>query len=382
MYPEDEEAGKSSQPDESVTTDSQSAESSDSSADSTPAEADTQTSMGDALKAEMERINDASQERLEGTPDDDSGEGSPTSEESGSDADSTQDQDRSGGGDEDEDAEKAKAEKAEKEWLQKQKPETARRFQELTGKLRTSNEERKQLQEQLQSQQADVQRLQQFNQWVNETAGFTSQQQWQEFLQTGALINNDPAAGLQALERYAATLREQLGLSGALPEDIQQRLDDGLLDEASARELANARRLRDVGDSTRRQQEQRRQARERQKAQQERTQSIANAVNDAEKAWRAKDPDYDALAADVQDKVIALLQKEGGSLKGPEDAVKLYERAVQSVKKLASLGSRQKREIQTVNSGAGGGNQAAGEKPPSTMVGAMRRAYDQARKTG
>ena len=379
MLLEDENSGKSSEPEISEQTGSQPEQDTGSKAESTTAKAEAPVSMGDALKAEMARINDASQERLEKPAEEPGKEESPASETSGKDSDAEDAEDRTG--DDGADEQKKVEAEAEKDWLDKQKPETAKRFQELTGKLKSVNQEVAQLREQVEQSGAAVQRMEAFNRWVNEEAGFTTTQQWNEFLQMGALINNNPAAALEKIDQYRAQLAESLGLAGNLPEDIQRRLDEGLIDENSARELAKERLLRE-GESTRQQrQAELRQQREAQRAHTDRVKSVADAVRKAESAWQKADPDYETLAPEVKDKVIALLQRERANIQTPKDAVDLFNRAVESVKKLAKLGQRQ-REITQPGTGAGSGQRIITESQPKTLVGALKKAYRESHEPG
>src|SRR5690606_4126891 len=74
-----------------------------------------------------------------------------------------------------------------------------------------------------------------------DSAGFRGPEQFAQYLEIGRLMNHDPLKAIPIIEQTLAALKQRVGLDGSLPEDIQKRLDEGLIDEATARELAEAR---------------------------------------------------------------------------------------------------------------------------------------------
>ena len=53
------------------------------------------------------------------------------------------------------------------------------------------------------------------------------------------LLASDPKAAVEQLQEFTATWQEKVGQS--LPADLKQKVDDGVLDEATAKEVAQLR---------------------------------------------------------------------------------------------------------------------------------------------
>ena len=114
---------------------------------------------------------------------------------------------------------------------------------------------------------------------------------------------------LEGFERVAGPIIEAyLQMRGQkLPEDVQQRLNDGFIDEESARELARHRAVTD-------QQAQYRENLAREREEQTRREFVAGArtaVEGWEAQIRARDPDYDAKVPMIEDRINALIAREG-----------------------------------------------------------------------
>jgi hypothetical protein len=148
------------------------------------------------------------------------------------------------------------------------------------------------------------------------------------------LKSGDPANLAEVREYFAnnlAVLDNALGR--VLPDDLQQRVDSGALDEEAAQELAQARaneRLRTQATEARRTEETRRT--ERQNAETNATAS-ANAVQEWEARTKAADPDYARKAELVETTVRAIVMETGKAPTNPEEAVKLAEQAYERVNK-------------------------------------------------
>jgi hypothetical protein len=119
----------------------------------------------------------------------------------------------------------------------------------------------------------------------------------------------DPSAAAAELRQWSDQLSGLVG--DALPADLQQRLDEGAVDEASAKEIAKLRAVQTV------------QARRAElDAQAITTQTthahagqIASAVRTWEAAVKARDPDYARKAKLVESQAVALrMQRYGGGL--------------------------------------------------------------------
>lgn len=135
----------------------------------------------------------------------------------------------------------------------------------------------------------------------------------------------DPAAAAPMLETLLADARNRAGLVISSP-DLKQKVADGELSEDGALEIEQARRIKAM-TAEQRQAEQRRQ----QEAQGARTQQeMVAALNAWETNTAGKDPDYSALAEDVQDRLVRLAA--GTPPRTADEAVQLAARAYREVK--------------------------------------------------
>lgn len=130
---------------------------------------------------------------------------------------------------------------------------------------------------------------------------------------------------LEYLETNALAVKTALG--HVIPEDLQARVDDGLIDEAGAAELAKARAaeaLRNTQSTAR--DEAAAAARATTDAQ-----ALGSAMVTAVEGWeartRATDPDYAKKAELLETECRAIVQREGKVPTTPEEAVALAERA-------------------------------------------------------
>lgn len=144
-----------------------------------------------------------------------------------------------------------------------------------------------------------------------------------------ALMKSDPAAAREALLDQLQTLNQFLG--HALPQDLQQQVDEGYVTEDVARELA-FRRNNDVRVQQQHQQvaQQTQQQQAEQQTQQLRGQ-MAQAVASWETQIRQGDPDYAQKEAFVVRELQALQQQY--RVENPEQAVQLAKMAYDNVTK-------------------------------------------------
>lgn len=144
-----------------------------------------------------------------------------------------------------------------------------------------------------------------------------------------ALMKSDPAAAREALLDQLQTLNQFLG--HALPQDLQQQVDEGYVTEDVARELA-FRRNNDVRVQQQHQQvaQQAQQQQVEQQTQQLRGQ-MAQAVASWETQIRQGDPDYAQKEAFVVRELQALQQQY--RVENPEQAVQLAKMAYDNVTK-------------------------------------------------
>jgi hypothetical protein len=100
------------------------------------------------------------------------------------------------------------------------------------------------------------------------------------------LLAKDPTAAVEQLQAFTATWQEKVG--GSLPPDLKQKIEDGVLDEATAKEVAQLRATTNL-DRTRHEADE--QDRQRQSVEQ-RQNSIRDSVNAYQAELKANDPDY------------------------------------------------------------------------------------------
>lgn len=154
-------------------------------------------------------------------------------------------------------------------------------------------------------------------------------------LQIAALMKNNPEKALQAIHPYYNALLQTNG--HVLPEDIQRKLDDGVIDEETARAMSVDRarnrmlqgRLQREQQMTRQQREEQRERQEREGYQQE-LGKIRDAVADWEKQWSESDPDYSKVMPLVRRAIVEATTAKPP--RTPEEAVKLANETRDQVK--------------------------------------------------
>lgn len=145
-----------------------------------------------------------------------------------------------------------------------------------------------------------------------------------------------------------------------LPEDLQKKVEDGVLDEASAKEFArlrvqhaNAQRQREVESQTFEQ-------REHERAVKEFETKTAEALTQWEERWKRTDPDYQRKQPLVMKECELLMMKaaqSGQAIKSVDDVLRVVEQAKASVETTLKslLPSQSKREVRTVTGGGSAG---------------------------
>jgi hypothetical protein len=120
------------------------------------------------------------------------------------------------------------------------------------------------------------------------------------------LLASDPNAAVEQLQQFTARWQEKVGHS--LPADLRQKVDDGLLDEATAKEVSTLRATNAL-DKTRTAAE----AVERERTSTaQRTREIHDSVNAYQAELKANDPDYTPEKHEmVVDALTALVTKHG-----------------------------------------------------------------------
>jgi hypothetical protein len=120
------------------------------------------------------------------------------------------------------------------------------------------------------------------------------------------LLASDPKAAVEELQRFTETWAEKVGHS--IPSDLKQKVDDGVLDEATAKEVAQLRATTTL-DRTRQDAE----AAERTRSSSaQRSKEIFDSVNSYQAELKASDPDYTPEKHElVVDALTALVTKHG-----------------------------------------------------------------------
>ena len=164
-------------------------------------------------------------------------------------------------------------------------------------------------------------------------ANFTSKD-FQDLLHMGRLMKNDPIAFHEAFKAQWAEIEQLVG--ARLPDDLERKVNDGLIDEESARELArkrseaalNGERVERITRQTAEQREAaERQTQERQ--QQDLVSGLQSTANRWEQQWKVSDPDYAIKQPLVQEKIeLALFKKPPTSA---EEALAIFNQAKSEV---------------------------------------------------
>lgn len=142
----------------------------------------------------------------------------------------------------------------------------------------------------------------QLQNWV-ETRGL-SQEDFAGALEITALTKSDPHAALARLKPIYEALQKAAG--DILPDDLAGKVEDGSLDEVSARELAQARSRVSVVEANQRRNSEQEQSRRESEAVEAQTLEIASATTAWEADWKKADPDYSHKAPFVLTEIKAM----------------------------------------------------------------------------
>lgn len=163
--------------------------------------------------------------------------------------------------------------------------------------------------------------------------GLSSEELSQGF-EVMALMKNDPFKAKEVLGQHMAKLAEFTG--DVLPQDLQEKLSHGFVDEDTARELASHRAKQALNQRSAIEAN----ARMQQEAQVQHQKSLYNAVVEWEGSISSRDPEYRNKQSLVTDRVKSIMQ-ESGQPTSPEQAVSYVERAYSEVnQRLGSLAGR------------------------------------------
>ncbi len=197
-----------------------------------------------------------------------------------------------------------------------------------------------------------------------------SNEDFSEALQIAAAFKRNPTEGLQMLKPLIQQAQELAG--EVLPDDLNKKIQDGFLDEGSAKELAQQRAKNQFLQDQMEQQEQVRVQQDQQQLalqQQNFQRSMATAVSTWEENWQKSDPDYKMKA----EPVLRYYRAEVATNppKSVEEAISLVEKAKADVEKDLGIFKPKK---QPVNHLSGGASVSQPTSKPKSLNDAIRGA--------
>ena len=167
-----------------------------------------------------------------------------------------------------------------------------------------------------------------------------------------AWIKNDPVKAREALQPWIDEL--DLYAGNRLSDDIQQKVDQGYMDETAAADLQKSRMAADMAQA----QQVLMQERLNETSQQNQLNDLAAVVTDWEERKQASDPDYSLKQDEMDDRVKALIS-EFGQPATPEEAIQLVEAAYGTVNQRFVTRRPQKKAVRTASGGNPAGNPSA-----------------------
>ena len=191
-----------------------------------------------------------------------------------------------------------------------------------------------------------------------------SAQETAQGLSIMGLMKSNPQAALEALQPIINNLQQVTGQ--IIPEDIQQKIEDGYMDEDIGKELARTRAdvqiQRNANEQMLNEQEQMKT--------QDQINVIAQSVTNWEENIRKTDPDFELKQDEIDDRVSALV-RENGRPNNSQDAVALAQNAYETVTKRhqGRLGVR--RPIRSLSGGKLGGSPVP---EPKSLMDAVQNA--------
>lgn len=170
-----------------------------------------------------------------------------------------------------------------------------------------------------------------------------------------ALMKNDPFKAKEVLNQHMARLAEFTG--DILPQDLQDKLSHGFVDEESAKELASYRARSAITSRVNQEVD----AKNAQEAQLAHQKSLYDAVVTWEGSISSRDPEYRNKQSMVTDRVKSIMQ-ESGMPTSPQQAVSYVERAYSEVNQ--RLGSLAGRNTPTRNPSSASNSSSSGSNAP------------------
>lgn len=249
---------------------------------------------------------------------------------------------------------------AERKFQASLKPETAKRFKELTDDLAVAAP-KAQHWDQMQAYLLD--------------SGYKDPAELSRGMQVLGLMKRDPLKAIPILEGTLVTLKRIAGVGGELPADIQERIESGLIDEATGKELAAERGKNRFQQQRTEQGQQEADENRRRDALEAHVQTIHAAVTKEQVAWQKSDPDFGKLSRLVEREVVALLTEKGPKVKTVADAQALVKEAIANVKRDAGVIRGPVKEVKPPIGESGSGKNAAAV-PKSSFEAMQLKARD------
>jgi hypothetical protein len=157
--------------------------------------------------------------------------------------------------------------------------------------------------------------------------GLTPEEVTEGYEVMAMLKSSDPDTLGKAREYFVKNLQALDGMLGfTLPEDLQERVESGFLDEEGARELATARAAKSLRDSRAEALAADEAAASKDREVRDAAQAITASVASWEDRIKTADPDYAKKAKLIEDRALRIMQSEGPA-RNPAEAVALVERA-------------------------------------------------------
>ena len=199
-----------------------------------------------------------------------------------------------------------------------------------------------------------------------ESAGM-DQEALTELFSIPMLMSRDPKAAYEAIERIRSAAAIRSGQ--VIPDDLRAKVDDGYMDEESAREMSIARAELEAAQRRANEAEQAR-VQEQNKLHMSR---IVGTVNEYQARLKETDPDYDHKHKFVSKELADLVRKEGRPAT-PEAAVAMAKRAYETVNR--DLGFLKPARRPTGRQLASNGNRRTVAAKPASLFEAVANAVN------
>jgi hypothetical protein len=146
------------------------------------------------------------------------------------------------------------------------------------------------------------------------------------------LMKNDPFAAREALAPMMDALNKACGIE--LPPELRQKVDQGFVDEDTARRTAQAEARARLASQAHTRTVEQVQERQQAEAHQRHVGTVTTAVKTFQENWQRTDPDYAAKSPLVMEKVeltLSRLARQGQTISDPAQAVKIVDDAKKAV---------------------------------------------------